>query len=640
MNRLRIDTAELLAAFGRVVYGTHEETNVSRRAFERGDLLSLKAYLPRQLGATRAWFCIKHDSDGAVLRVPLTWNALVNKDDIWTATLSTEKLVPGLYFLRVEVECLAGRVMTVHNGATECRFVPVADEPYTYQLTVSEFAYTMPSWMMGGAIYQVFVDRFFRGSETPVREDVILNTDWENGMPQYPAYPGAPLANNMFFGGNLDGVTKKLDYIASLGVNCIYLSPIFRAYSNHKYDTGDYMEIDEMFGGEEALRRLLSEAEKRGIRIVLDGVFNHTGDDSRYFNRCGTYDSVGAYQSVDSPYYEWYDFQNHPEEYTCWWNIKILPRIHTTVPSCRDYFLAEGGVIDHYAKMGIGGMRLDVVDELSDEFVAGIKARLVETTPDAILYGEVWEDASNKIAYGRRRAYYQGRELDGVMNYCLRTGIIQYIRHHSTEALRYALCEVMPNAPKRVQDVQMNLFGTHDTERILTALAAPERGARGNDELAIYRMPPALRKEGIKRLMCAYLIMATLPGVPLIYYGDEIGMEGYSDPFNRMPLPWHAADEELLSFYRAVGALRRGNPVYRDGAFTLLYLSEELLAFSREDDRCCYVTIVNNGDEPLTAVLSAKAEVLFGDAGDGKHIVLAPHVGAILRCKKNTDITF
>ncbi len=639
MNRLRVDPVELLAPRGRVSYGTREESSACRRAFERGDLLYLTACLPRQLGATRAWYCIKNDATGIVQRIPLKWTSIRGTCDVWSAEMAPHTLAVGLYFLRVEVESLAGYAMTVRDSGETCRFVPLTDEPYTYQLTISEFAYESPAWILGGTIYQVFVDRFCRGSETPVRDDAILNRDWENGMPQYPAYPGAPLANNMFFGGNLDGVTAKLDHIASLGVNCIYLSPIFRAYSNHKYDTGDYMEIDEMFGGEEAFRRLLAAAEKKGIRIVLDGVFNHTGDDSRYFNRYGTYDSVGAYQSEDSPYFSWFDFQNHPEEYTCWWNIKILPRIHTTVPACREYFLAPSGVIDHYAKMGIGGMRLDVVDELSDEFVAGIKSRLVESTPDAILYGEVWEDASNKIAYGRRRAYYQGKELDGVMNYCLRTGLIEYLRNHSADALRYALTEVMANAPKRVQDAQMNLFGTHDTERILTALAAPLREGRSNDALAVYRMPEKTRKAALRMLRCAYMIMATLPGVPLIYYGDEMGMEGYSDPFNRMPMAWHKPDEALLAHYRALGKLRTGENVYRDGAFHLECLTPDLLVFSRLEGDDRYVTVVNNGENSLTVKCNTRARLLLHtDGGDGK--TLAPCTGMVLKCKKNAVFEF
>jgi glycosidase len=466
----------------------------------------------------------------------------------------------------------------------------------------------------------------------------ILNTDWENGLPQYPLYPGAPLENNMFFGGNLDGVTKKLDYIASLGVNCIYLNPIFEAHSNHKYDTGNYLKIDDMFGGEEAFLRLLAEAKKRNIRIVLDGVFNHTGDDSIYFNRRGRYPTLGAYQSKDSPYYSWYDFKKFPDEYTCWWNIGILPRINTEVPSCREYFLGEDGVVAHYAKLGIGGFRLDVVDELPDSFVDGLKARLCETDQENILWGEVWEDASNKIAYGKRRRYFQGKQLDGAMNYQLRKGIIEYLRNRTTGALHYALCEVMPNAPKRVQDAQMNLFGTHDTLRILTALAGQEVGDRSNDEIALAKMSEQERALGIRRLKAAYLILATLPGVPHIYYGDEVGMEGYSDPFNRMPYPWSHPDEDLREFYRTVGAIRTKNEIYREGQFRLLRLDENLLLFTRESEQEIFLTAINPSETERTLTFSEAGNVLFGQTC-GKGGILLPAVsGAIVSFHKSSAV--
>lgn len=192
-------------------------------------------------------------------------------------------------------------------------------------------------------------------------------------MPEYPAYPGAPLKNNRFYGGTLLGIIDKLEYIRSLGVDTIYLSPIFDAASNHKYDTADYMSVDSMFGGEKAFKALIKKAHEYGIGIILDGVFNHTGSDSIYFNKYGHYKTLGAYQSKKSKYYSWYDFKNYPDEYTAWWGIDILPRIHPDKPDCRKYFVGKDGVIAKYASMGIDGFRLDVADELSDDFIAEIK---------------------------------------------------------------------------------------------------------------------------------------------------------------------------------------------------------------------------------------------------------------------------
>lgn len=544
------------------------------------------------------------------------------------------KLTRGLYFLRFEIETLYGKCVAIKER-DGVRFHWLTDAAaFDFQLLISDFLYEKPSWIYGGVIYHVFVDRFFRGAETPPSDGGYLNSDWENGIPEYPPYPGAPLKNNMFFGGNLDGVRLKLPYIASFGVNCIYLSPVFRAASNHKYDTGDYMTVDEAFGGDAGLLRLVAEAEDYGIRVILDGVFNHTGDDSLYFNRYGNYDSIGAYQSKSSPYFSWYDFQNFPDQYTSWWGIKILPRINPDNPECRAYFTGDGGVIEKWMKAGIGGFRLDVADELSDDFIASIKARIAKIRPDAILYGEVWEDASCKVAYERRRAYYHGNALDGVMNYPVRNGIIRYLRYGEIEPLRYALTDVLQNAPKRIRDAQMNLLGTHDTERILTALSGEERGDMANETLACKQMTAEERAHGIALLSLAYLVLATIPGVPAIFYGDEVGMEGYGDPFNRRPFPWHRTEEKLLSVYREIGALRRRNAVYREGEFRLLHLSADLLAFVRESGSDAYVTLVSRETKSCSFTLPPEATVLYGAPRKSDTYVLPPLSGVVLRMNK------
>lgn len=628
---LHPDLSVSLSCRGRLLYGNGVEDSEYRRAFTRGDFLRFDFCLPRQCGAVAAWIAIKNDVDGSVKLHALQWTGLHLIEDLWSCDVETGQMAPGLYYIKPFYSGIAGTVTGIRDEGIACHFVADADM-YTYQLTISEFAYPAPTFMEGGIMYQIFVDRFCRGADTPVRDDAILCRDWENGTPEYPPYPGAPLENNTFFGGNLQGITSKLDYLASLGVTCLYLTPIFEAYSNHKYDTGDYMTVDAMFGGETALRELLQAVKKRSMRLILDGVFNHTGDDSVYFNRKGRYASVGAYQSKESPYYPWYEFQEFPDQYTCWWNIPILPRIHTEEPSCRAYFLQPGGVIDRYAGMGVDGFRLDVVDELPDSFVDGIKERLHETTPENVLYGEVWEDASNKVAYGHRRRYYTGRQLDGVMNYELRRGILQFLRHHDPAALRYALTEVMPNTPRRILNCQMNLIGTHDTMRILTALAGEMPEGHSNDELAQMRLDEMQRKTAVERLKMAYTILATLPGVPMIYYGDEVGMEGYSDPFNRRPFPWQHMDTAVLEHYRSVGRVRHARPEYRNGALRLLHLDADILAYMRTDGEHTSYVLVNNGDDTVTFALPCgkwRDLMVAGTACDGIFTVL-PHTATVL----------
>ncbi len=606
---------------------------------EVGKSLTLEAVLPRSLGASSVLLLLTQDKTGEETRHPLSFRALEGAFDVYTFTL--KPCESGLFFYRLLIETGAGSIYGNRIGYHRALgFSRECGEPF--QLTVSRFRHPAPRFLEGGILYHVFVDRFAKGGDYPLKEGAVLNPDWENGMPEYPEKPGDFLRNNEFFGGTLEGVRKKLGYLSSLGVTCLYLSPIFEAYSNHKYDTADYLTVDAMFGGEKALRRLIGDAEKMGIRVILDGVFNHTGADSLYFNKFGRYPSLGAYQSKESPYYDWYRFDEFPDRYTAWWGIEILPRIHPEAPACRDFFIGEGGVVEHYAKMGIGGMRLDVVDELDDAFVAGIKEKLVTGHPDAVLYGEVWEDASNKIAYDKRKAYYQGEELDGVMNYPLRRGLIEYFREGRCEGLAYALLEVLPNMPKRVADVTMNLLGTHDTVRILTALSGRPSEGMSNREKAKERLSPAAFKSGIRRLMMAYLALATLPGIPAIFYGDEAGMEGYDDPFNRRPYPWHKQNRSLLNHYKQVGSLRRENAVYRDGAFHLVALDREKFVFSRSKGRVLCLTVINPTEKPMKLRFASPARDLLHGERRATEFLLPPESGTVLRTAfgNTCDITF
>ena len=208
-------------------------------------------------------------------------------------------------------------------------------------------------------------------------------------MPYYKAEQfGGEYLSNDFFGGNLDGVRKKLPYLKELGITAIYLNPIFTAYSNHKYDTGDYESIDPMFGDNGLFECLCKEAEERGIRVILDGVFNHTGSDSKYFNKDGTYPTVGAYQSEDSPYFGWYKFTKHPDEYECWWGIKTLPAVNENEPSFVDYSLtAPDAIIKKWLHLGASGWRLDVADELPSEFIKTMRREVKSAKEDAVIIG-------------------------------------------------------------------------------------------------------------------------------------------------------------------------------------------------------------------------------------------------------------
>ena len=579
-------------------------------AFPKGEILRLTVTCPRTLGASavvlRLWRdgCAERDTpfeftSGDVSTLTDTYELTVNTADLCGETPS------GLFYYRL---LFVRRGDTLFSDSiNNVDFDLVARDGAPFRLLIHEVDYAAPAWFGEGVMYHVFVDRFARGAGETIRRlgerAPEIDPDWEGGIPQYPAYPGAHLTNHIHFGGNLWGVAEKLDYLASLGVKVIYLSPIFEAYSNHKYDTGDYMTVDGGFGGEPALDNLIAEAGKYGMKIVLDGVFNHTGDDSRYFNRYGVYPTVGAAQAEDSPYHKWFCFRNFPDEYESWWGIPILPKLNHTTEACRHYFTGEDGVCAHYVKKGIGGWRLDVADELCDEFldelrvsVKGVSAHRPEG--EAVIIGEVWENAADKVAYGNRRRYLQGKQLDSVMNYPVRSGILAFIRDGDAETLYHTLTELYASYPRSVLDALMNLIGTHDTERILTVLGADQEDYdRPNDELAILRLSPEKRERAARLLKLASTLQFTVFGIPSVYYGDEVGMEGFHDPFCRFPFPWHDLEDpiraDLLNHYRSLGELRK-SPAFHGGDFKIL---------SHGGDHIVYQRTAVSGDDTITVAV-------------------------------------
>lgn len=535
---------------------------------KKGDKLTLIFRISTRLGLIDPSVELRADADGSVKALDCPWEELNCGFDVYKTEITADSI--GLFEIGLRARSDYG------------------EHYFANQLTVYKKGYRTPEWIKGGIMYQIFCDRFAKSEKHPVtvKNGTEYYSDWENGIPQYPEKPGDPFPNNCFFGGSLYGIIEKLDYLQSLGVNTLYLNPIFDAASNHKYDTADYMKVDEAFGGDEALDELIAELKKRNMHIILDGVFNHTGADSVYFNKFGNYDSVGAYQSKDSPYYEWFDFKSYPDEYLCWWGVKILPCIKKDSRSFREFICGSEGVAAHYLKKGVDGLRLDVADELPNEFLAQLRKTAHKIDPESYILGEVWEDASNKIAYGHRRHYFQGEQLDAVMNYPIRTAIIDYVMNGSAASLASEATLLYQNYPKFVSDAQMNLLGTHDTERILNTLACDGSLEMTNAELATYRMPASVRKEAAERMKVAAFLCYTLPGVPCIYYGDEIGMEGGRDPFNRMPFAYSRADKAMLAFFRKLGAIRTSLPDLKDGEFEVVAAEDGLLVFRRGDTLC------------------------------------------------------
>ncbi len=544
-------------------------------------------------------FSVNLFSESESSRVVCSWITLKNGFDIYESTIHPPEI--GLYFLCCSFRTSDGKAAFVFPDGSE-----------RLPITVYFSDFTTPKWLKGGIIYQIFTDRFAKSENhsVSVKPGAILNPDWENGVPEFAEKPGDPLKNNVFFGGSLYGIIEKLDYLQSLGVSTLYLNPIFEAASNHKYDTGDYFSVDRMFGGEAALDKLISALKKRGMRLILDGVFNHTGDDSVYFNKYGRYTGLGAYQGKASKYYEWYDFICFPDNYSCWWGVKILPAINKQSESFRNFICGEKGVIRHYLKKGVDGWRLDVADELSDEFLNALRKAAKTEKKDSVIIGEVWEDASVKIAYGLRRRYFQGSQLDSVMNYPLRNAIIDYLISGDADKLSETAISLYLHYPKCVSDVQMNLLGTHDTERILNLLAQDGCTGMTNRQLSVHKMDPEARLRGRELLRLAAVLLYTLPGVPCIYYGDEVGMEGGRDPFNRKPFPWGHEDQGMLDWFRKLGKLRADLSELAEGKFSILHSDDSLIAYRRGDLICA----VNRGDTKVIVTSGPLQELLSGNA--------------------------
>lgn len=471
----------------------------------------------------------------------------------------------------------------------------------SFQLTVSSRDYRAPDWFKGGVMYQIFPDRFNRTSSMPDIIGRVRRADW-GGTPNFRPNEKGKVLNNDFFGGNLQGVIEKLDYIKSLGVTTIYFNPIFQAASNHRYDTADYMKIDPYLGAEDDFEELVRKADESGIKIILDGVFNHTGDDSVYFNKYGSFPSVGAYQSKDSPYYSWYNFTSFPDEYESWWGIDILPQVNEKSEDYQNFLFAEGGVLKKWLDLGIGGYRLDVADELPDFFLKNLRKSIKESNPNAIIIGEVWEDASNKIAYSERREYLQGYELDSVMNYPLKDAIIRFVLTGDVSILQKTIRTLVDHYPKCTLDSLMNVLGTHDTARILTVFGGKICHTKEEMAKPENRLNEQEKGRAIEKLKLASVLQFTLPGVPCVYYGDENAQEGYSDPFCRGCFDWTNLNEALIEHYRKLGKIREQyREIFKDGTYRQIFAKNGCFAFCREKDGKEIYVFVNNSENRYIA---------------------------------------
>ncbi len=546
--------------------------------------------------ATLVWI---DDEENRYKYLNMDWSGINRGHDVYTKVIKVNKR--GLNWYYFQLETLS---QTFYVGKEGLSIVVANHEPPSWPLIVYNRHFTTPNWIKGGLFYHIFVDRFARVGVSTAKENVVLREDW-GGTPVYLPNEKGEIVNNDFFGGNLKGVLEKLDYLQQLGVTCIYLSPIFEAYSNHKYDTGDFTKIDSMFGSIEDFHLLCKEGKKRGIRIVLDGVFNHTGSDSIYFNKNGTYDSIGAFQSKESPYFSWFTFIEYPDKYESWWGIDTLPAVNEDDPDFLQFITGTEGIARKWLKLGASGWRLDVLDELPDTFIEAFRKAAKSYDQETLLIGEVWEDASYKMSYGKRRRYLLGEQMDSIMNYPFMDAIIQFVRNGDAEKLHEVVTTILQHYPSCVVHCLMNMLGTHDTKRILTALGGRIVQDAPREQQAQMNMSASERKEAIHLLKMASLIQMTLPGVPCIYYGDEAGLEGYEDPFNRRCFPWGKEEKTLQHWYKSLGTIRKQWSVFKEGQYETLYAKEQVFLFQRFNGLEKVIVGVNRSDIPFQIEITA-----------------------------------
>lgn len=577
-----------------LIYNSRDKAYKSKiSALATDELCKFRIVVPRACHCSCAVLAVTKEGEDTAY-YGMFWAGMCGDDfEYWELHFSAT--TEGLYFYHFELDTPWGKSFIKNIGDGKGDFTADGDD---FQQTVYDKNFKTPDFLKGGIIYQIFPDRFYDSKEPKnnVPQSRVMR-QWGD-VPFWHEEQMNGIWNNDYFCGDLKGIEQKLQYIADLGVTCIYLNPIFEAHSNHRYDTADYETVDPLLGTEQDLKDLCTAArDKYGISIILDGVFSHTGCDSKYFNMYNRYDTVGAYNSISSPYFSWYKFIDYPDNYHAWWGIKLLPEIIEEEESYLDFICGKNGVLRKWLRCGISGWRLDVADELPDIFLDDLRVAVKEENENAIIIGEVWEDATTKFAYGERRRYFLGKQLDSVMNYPFADAILNFVKFGNGNAFFNSVMRIVENYPPQVTNVLMNHIGTHDTERAITRLAGPDCEGQSREWQFNHNMLSDFDYlKGISMMKMASLIQFTLPGVPSVYYGDEIGMQGMKDPFNRACMDWENKNEELLKWYKRLGQIRNGAKALIDGEFVPAFCENSAIAYERISGENRILVAINNND--------------------------------------------
>lgn len=559
-------------------------------ACAKGSNVSYTLKVAKFIGLNLAYFVMHKDGENDT-RIEMTKDHADERYFYMTCSVKYDD--PGFYWYHFEVETSSGNFTLVRDDDFNLKMGPGGNN-YLQLVIASESS--VAKNFRKGIIYHIFVDRFCRSGQVTARKGLKLIDDWSKPI-ELEYNEAGERVNFNCYGGNFQGIIDKLSYLKSLNVGTIYLSPIMEANSNHKYDVADYSKIDSMFGDQELFETLIAKAKRLGMTVIIDGVFNHTGSDSVYFNKNGRYRTVGAYQSPNSKYYSWYTFNKYPDDYSCWWGIKTLPQTEEN-SGFFDYIAGRNGIIEKYMAMGIGGYRLDVVDELTNNFLHAICQAARRVNPKAMIIGEVWEDASSKISYDERKNYFLGGNLDSVTNYPMKNAILDFVKHGDVKTFVNTINLIKDQYPKAIQNNLMNILDTHDTARALTYLGLDD-GINPKQNISL---TPEQRDRARKLLKLATIMQYTVMGIPTVFYGDEAGLEGTGDPYCRATYPWGSEDSELVEWYKQLGELRN-NPVFANGELDIKYAQDGVVAYERENGDFKAIIIINRGEKPFEFTL-------------------------------------
>lgn len=603
----------LCYSYGLYNFSYHEEP--MRLESQDGDVMNYvtSLVLPVEPGLLFYWFKVTVSRGYALSLLP-------DNEDLFWSKKNSDK-VHLFYVNKGNTQNGTGRVSyePPRVGVEENKY------PYAWQITVYDKSFKTADFMKGAMMYQIFPDRFARDTKfsyekmcnASPRSERVYHEDWYEDVDIYGKPETGYLACD-FFGGSLYGIAEKMDYIKSLGITILYLNPIFEARSSHRYDTADYLNVDPILGGNEAFDVLIAEAKKRGIRVILDGVFSHTGADSKYFNKFDRYDGIGAYKSYvtgqESKYRSWYSFietDNGEPAYESWWGFPDLPNVNENDLSYRRFIFGKGGVVDTWLSRGASGLRLDVSDELPDSFIRQMRETVLKYSDnDGVVIGEVWEDASNKCSYGSYRDFMLGRTHDSVMGYTFRDGLLSFLAHKmDAQAFNAYLEGYRERYPAEAYYSMMNLISSHDVPRAVTVLAGQEDPGSREKQKDLYLTDEQIEL-GRKLMRLAYAFQIGYIGNPCLYYGDEALLEGYRDPFNRRTYPWDKLKEyqaEQVKFVQEISKLREENPCLRTGFYKTLFASEDAIVFERfldNDSKDYFGSFIGEGSKRVVLLVN------------------------------------